>query len=72
MLDTIEDMLPDLNSRIFLLDLQREFVWSPSQIEMLFNSLMRDYPIDILIRWNVRRAREDYYETEIRYVAAEA
>lgn len=69
--DTVEDMLPDLNSRIFLPGLQREFVWSPSQIEMLFDSLMRDYPIGVLIKWNVRRAREDYYAYEFiqNYIA---
>jgi hypothetical protein len=69
--DTVEDMLPDLNSRIFLPGLQREFVWNPSQIEMLFDSLMRDYPIGVLIKWNVRRAREDYYAYEFiqNYIA---
>lgn len=62
--DTVEDLLPDLNSRIFLPGLQREFVWNPSQIEMLFDSLVRDYPIGVLIKWNVRRAREEYYAYE--------
>jgi uncharacterized protein with ParB-like and HNH nuclease domain len=71
MTDTVEDMLPDLNSRIFLPGLQREFVWNPSQVEMLFDSLMRDYPIGVLIKWNVRRAREDYYAYEFiqNYIA---
>jgi hypothetical protein len=38
---------------------------------MLFDSLMRDYPIGVLIKWNVRRAREDYYAYEFiqNYIA---
>jgi hypothetical protein len=69
--DTVEDMLPDLNNRIFLPGLQREFVWNSSQVEMLFDSLMRNYPIGVLINWNVRRAREDYYAYEFiqNYIA---
>lgn len=69
--DTAEDLLPDLNSRIFLPGLQREFVWSPPQIEMLFDSMIRDYPIGVLIKWNVRRAREEYYAYEFirNYIA---
>lgn len=69
--DTVEDLLPDLNSRIFLPGLQREFVWSPPQIEMLFDSMIRDYPIGVLIKWNVRRAREEYYAYEFirNYIA---
>lgn len=62
--DTVEDLLPDLNSRIFLPGLQREFVWEPPEVEMLFDSMIRDYPIGVIIKWNVRRAREEYYAYE--------
>lgn len=34
--------------------IQREFVWSPRQIELLFDSLMRNYPIGSLLMWKVQ------------------
>lgn len=61
MSETIEDLLADVNSDVFLPGLQREFVWSPNQIEMLFDSLIRGYPIGVLLKWDIRRARDDYY-----------
>lgn len=69
--DTVEDILPDLNDRVYLPGLQREFVWSISKIETLFDSLARDYPVGAIIKWNVRRAREDYYAYEFikNYIA---
>ena len=35
--------------------IQREFVWDNNQIEMLFDSLMRDYPIGTFLFWKVER-----------------
>lgn len=61
MSETIEDLLADINSDIFLPGLQREFVWSPNQIETLFDSLIRGYPIGVLLKWDIRRARDDYF-----------
>ena len=34
--------------------IQREFVWSAAQIELLFDSLMRKYPIGSLLMWKVQ------------------
>ncbi len=34
--------------------IQREFVWSAGQIELLFDSLMRSYPIGSLLMWKVQ------------------
>ena len=43
---TIKSILEDISINKYLLpSIQREFVWSTSQIEKLFDSLMRDYPI---------------------------
>jgi uncharacterized protein with ParB-like and HNH nuclease domain len=36
---------------IVLPDLQRDFVWKPSQTRQLFDSLMQDYPIGSLLLW---------------------
>jgi uncharacterized protein with ParB-like and HNH nuclease domain len=34
--------------------IQRKFIWSPDQIEMLFDSIMRDYPINGFMLWHVQ------------------
>ena len=41
------------NSRYLLPAIQREFVWSRHQIERLFDSLMRGYPIGSFLFWRV-------------------
>lgn len=44
---TISSVIKDIDSKEYLLPfIQREFVWSTGQIEKLFDSLMRDYPIN--------------------------
>ena len=41
------------SNRYLLPAIQREFVWSPHQIERLFDSLMRGYPIGSFLFWQV-------------------
>lgn len=44
--------------------IQREFVWGPDQIELLFDSLMRNYPIGSFLLWKVQgdnRIEHRYY-----------
>ncbi|WP_421920417.1 DUF262 domain-containing protein [Marinifilum sp.] len=41
------------SNKLLLPAIQREFVWSHNKIEMLFDSLMRDYPIGSLLLWKV-------------------
>lgn len=41
------------NNRYLLPAIQREFVWLPHQIERLFDSLMRGYPIGSFLFWRV-------------------
>lgn len=38
--------------------IQREFVWGAGQIELLFDSLMRNYPIGSLLMWKVQGANK--------------
>lgn len=38
--------------------IQREFVWSADKIELLFDSLMRNYPIGSLLMWKVQGANK--------------
>ncbi len=39
---------------IVLPDLQRDFVWNPDQIQLLFDSIMRRYPFGSLLLWETR------------------
>lgn len=51
---TISDAIANIEARKFLLPaIQRKFVWSSDQIEMLFDSIMRNYPINSFMMWNV-------------------
>lgn len=43
---TIAEVLQDIsNNKYVLPSIQREYVWNSNQIETLFDSLMRGYPI---------------------------
>lgn len=63
---TIAQVLDGVHQRRYLLPaIQREFVWSTTQIEQLFDSLMRGYPIGSFLFWQVdaEHVREyQYYE----------
>ena len=39
------------NGEIVLPDIQRDFIWDEMRIEKLFDSIMRDYPIGIVLLW---------------------
>ncbi|MBR7426456.1 DUF262 domain-containing protein, partial [Klebsiella quasipneumoniae] len=52
-----------MNLRHYLLPaIQRKFVWSYRQICLLFDSIMRDYPINSFMMWDIRSAsiKNDY------------
>lgn len=43
---TIAEVMQNISANKYVLpSIQREYVWSTNQIETLFDSLMRDYPI---------------------------
>ena len=51
---TIKEAIGHIHSNRYLLPaIQREFVWWPHQIERLFDSLMRGYPIGSFLFWRV-------------------
>lgn len=51
---TIVSQLKRIQERKLVLPaIQRDFVWSPRQIENLFDSIMRGYPIGSLLSWTV-------------------
>jgi uncharacterized protein with ParB-like and HNH nuclease domain len=42
--------------------IQRELVWTPDQIELLFDSLMRDYPVGSFLFWHVDKRRSHDFQ----------
>lgn len=53
---TIADLMRDVDAgKYYLPAIQREFVWPSEKIESLFDSLMRGYPIGVLLLWDVRK-----------------
>ena len=58
---TIAEVVTDIHRKKYLLPaIQREFVWDTEQIERLFDSLMRDYPISSFLFWEV--SKENVHE----------
>ena len=52
---TIEIAIKNIVNRTYHLPaIQRKFTWSSSQIEVLFDSIMRGYPINTCMFWNVK------------------
>ncbi|MEA3496796.1 MAG: DUF262 domain-containing protein [Bacteroidota bacterium] len=59
---TISDAIKKIDSNQFLLPaIQREFIWSHSKIEWLFDSIMRNYPISSFLFWNVEEETGNGY-----------
>jgi len=51
---TISEAIDKIDSNDYLLPaIQRKFVWSTEQIELLFDSIMREYPINSLMMWEI-------------------
>lgn len=55
---TIKKVIDNIRKKKYVLpSIQREFVWDTEQIERLFDSLMRDYPISTFLFWKVDKDR---------------
>ena len=60
---TIKRALSAIRGREYVLPaIQREMVWRPRQIERLFDSLMRGYPIGSFLFWEVLPDNIDHYQ----------
>jgi uncharacterized protein with ParB-like and HNH nuclease domain len=60
---TISEIVNDIHKKKYVLPaIQREFVWDTYQIERLFDSLMRDYPISSFLFWLVTKDKIKDYE----------
>lgn len=59
---TIEKAISKLNKQIFLPAIQREFVWKPEKIITLIDSILRKYPINTFLFWELREKDYDRWE----------
>ena len=60
---TIKEAIDKIHGRQFLLPaIQRKFTWSSDQIEMLFDSILRGYPINSFMLWKITDSsiKKDY------------
>ena len=48
-------------NKIYLPAIQRKFVWKPNQIEKLFDSIMRGYPIGTFLFWDLEENNVNKY-----------
>lgn len=60
---TIKEAIDNIYRKRYLLPaIQRELVWKTGQIERLFDSLMRDYPIGSFLFWHVEKEKRGDYQ----------
>ena len=63
---TIAEVMKDIAANKYVLpSIQREYVWDTTQIETLFDSIMRDYPIGAFLFWEIGKDKlgeYDFYE----------
>lgn len=60
---SIKAAIDGVHKKQYLLPaIQREFVWNTYQIERLFDSLMRDYPISSFLFWEVEKNNIHKYQ----------
>ncbi|PZU82230.1 MAG: DUF262 domain-containing protein [Chryseobacterium sp.] len=59
---TISESISKIENNQFLLPaIQREFIWTNSKIEWLFDSIMRNYPISSFLFWKVEETTSKGY-----------
>jgi uncharacterized protein with ParB-like and HNH nuclease domain len=60
---TIKEAIENIEQKKFLLpSIQREFVWKPEQIERLFDSIMKGYPVGSFLFWMVQGENVHKYQ----------
>lgn len=59
---TIKGVIKQINGgKVYLPALQRKFVWDMDQIEMFFDSIMRNYPIGTFLFWLLKKPNINDY-----------
>lgn len=67
---TLFRLIEDINSSLFLPHIQRPFVWEVEQMQRLFDSLMRHYPIQTFLFWRTKDAiKARRFMTEVEWDA---
>ncbi len=61
--ETIATTISRLNVQYFLPAIQREFVWHPTKIVQLFDSVLRGYPISSFLFWELQEQNRDKWES---------
>jgi len=59
---SIAETIDSLNVTHFLPAIQREFVWGPDRIVMLFDSILRSYPISSFLYWHLKHENASSWE----------
>lgn len=60
---SIKEAISSIQNQEFILPaIQREFVWNTYQIELLFDSILRDYPISTFLFWKVKAENVDKFK----------
>ena len=60
--ETIKTILDRVNRQYFLPSIQRNYVWKPDQVIMLFDSILRGYPISSFLFWELDQKNRDKWE----------
>ncbi len=60
--ETIKTIVDRLNTQYFLPSIQRHYVWKPDQIILLFDSIMRGYPISSFLFWELKQENRGNWE----------
>ena len=64
---TILDTIKEINHVYYLPSIQRKFVWEKEQIENLFDSLMRGYPIGTFLFWSIEKGGDPSHIDEYTF-----
>lgn len=60
--ETIKTIVDRLNTQYFLPSIQRHYVWKPDQIVLLYDSIMRGYPISSFLFWELKQENRSNWE----------
>lgn len=60
--ETIKTILDRLNTQYFLPSIQRNYVWKHDKVILLFDSIMRGYPISSFLFWEIEEENKNKWE----------
>lgn len=60
--ESIITIVDRLNTQYFLPSIQRNYIWKPNQVILLFDSIMRGYPISSFLFWELNKENRDRWE----------